>query len=153
LKINLNISIRFIFFLFAFVIASTITVKAQLPTVYFNKVFNATNPSGNSVNITTQLTGTNFKFVGDQAGTNGVFVNGSYVAGKLMYFNTQGANVIYTGKINLRDADGSTIYGFLFEQTSGGSAMFYLTNPRFDANRTGNATYTLNSGQVASTLA
>ena len=148
MKINLNISIRFIFFLFAFVIASTITVKAQLPTVYFNKVFNATNPSGNSVNITTQLTGTNFKFVGDQAGTNGVFVNGSYVAGKLMYFNTQGANVIYTGKINLRDADGSTIYGFLFEQTSGGSAMFYVTNPRFDANRTGNATYNLNSGQV-----
>ncbi len=148
MKINLNISIKFIFFLFAFVIASTITVKAQLPTVYFNKVFNATNPSGNSVNITTQLTGTNFKFVGDQAGTNGVFVNGSYVAGKLMYFNTQGANVIYTGKINLRDADGSTIYGFLFEQTSGGSAMFYVTNPRFDANRTGNATYTLNSGQV-----
>jgi hypothetical protein len=154
LKININISIRFIFFLFAFVIASTITVKAQLPTVYFNHVYTVSSLSINDATITTRLSGSNFRFIGDIAGSNGIFQSTSGVInGKLVYVNTSGSNIIYIGKLDKRKTSGNDPWGFVFEQTTGGTSNFFVTNPAYESNFTENSTVDqLNSGNSDAAL-
>ena len=131
-----------------------VTGDAQLPTVYFNKIFPGTT-SNNNVTITSQVTGYNFRFVGNQAGTNGVFVDSSgMVGGRLMYFDNTGVNKIFYGVLNLRDtrSPGSQLYGFLFVENSPGTAKYYVTNPVYDANVSGSETIGLNSGNITSNL-
>ncbi|MFN4810931.1 MAG: hypothetical protein ACK5H6_09110, partial [Bacteroidota bacterium] len=154
MKININISIRFIFFLFAFVIASTITVKAQLPTVYFNHVYTVSSLSINDATITTRLSGSNFRFIGDIAGSNGIFQSTSGVInGKLVYVNTSGSNIIYIGKLDKRKTSGNDPWGFVFEQTTGGTSNFFVTNPAYESNFTENSTVDqLNSGNSDAAL-
>jgi len=148
LKINLNISIRFIFSLF--VIASTITVRAQLPTVYFNHVYAVTSLTNNNATLgSSRISGQNFKFIGDIAGANGVFATSNgQITGKFIYTTPSGSNVIYSGRIDLNGPPGSDVWGFIFEQTSGGSLIFFLTNPFFESSVTGSSTLNLNSSNI-----
>lgn len=132
---------------------ASLATKAQLPTVYFNNVYTVTSLSSNSATLTTALTGYNFKFVGDIAGTNGIFqATNGVITGKFIYANSSGANVIYTGQLDKRKTSGNNVYGFVFEQTSGGSSNFFLTNPFYEANVSANSTQSLNSGNSISDL-
>lgn len=126
---------------------------AQLPTVYFNNVYTVTSLSSNSATLTTALSGYNFKFVGDIAGTNGIFqATNGVITGKFIYTNTSGSNIIYTGQLDKRKTSGNNVYGFVFEQTSGGTSNFFLTNPVYEANVSANSTLGLNSGNSLSDL-
>lgn len=127
---------------------------SQLPTVYFNKVYNVSALSSNSATLTTLVTGTNFKFVGDLAGTNGVFTtsNGT-VTGKLIYINAAGSNVVYSGFLDKKSTSGQNTYGFVFEGTGAASGTnFFCTNPAQDANVSGSGNQQLNSGNVLGDL-
>lgn len=127
---------------------------AQLPTVYFNEIYPGTT-SNNNISITTQVSGQNFRFVGNSAGSNGIFVDSSgMVPGKLIYVSSSGSNIIYSGVLNLRDTRGSNdIYGFVFEEKTPGTAKFYVTNPVYDASISGNTNgINVDNGNITSTL-
>jgi hypothetical protein len=135
------------------VLFATHNASAQLPQVYFNHVYNVTSLSTNSATLSSRITGYNFKFIGDVAGTNGVFqATNGVINGRFIYTSTTGSNVIYIGYIDKRRADGNNVWGFVFQQTTGGSSNFFLTNPFFETSVTANSTQSLNSGNSESDL-
>jgi len=96
-----------------------------------------------------RISGQNFKFIGDIAGANGVFATSNgQITGKFIYTTPSGSNVIYSGRIDLNGPPGSDVWGFIFEQTSGGSLIFFLTNPFFESSVTGSSTLNLNSSNI-----
>ncbi|MFN4970243.1 MAG: hypothetical protein ACK5FH_03215, partial [Bacteroidota bacterium] len=111
-------------------------------------MYTITSTTSNSATITTALTGYNFRFIGDVAGTNGIFQStGSVILGKLVYVNSQGNNIIYIGELDKRKTSGNDPWGFVFEQTTGGSSKFFVTNPAYESNIAANSTITsMNSG-------
>jgi hypothetical protein len=153
LKINQNISTRFNLFFLAVFIVSSVSVKAQYPTVYFNEVYAATYSTANVV-LGTQVSGYNFRFVGNIIGTGGVFqATGGEILGKFIYISpTTGNNVIFDGKLNKVGAESSITYGFVFEEASPGTSKFFLTDPVRDAQVSQGDIIRTNSSQIADDL-
>jgi hypothetical protein len=121
---------------------------AQLPTVYFNHIYNITFSQNNRILIGSRISGRNFKFVGSIAATNGGFqAESGVVNGTFIYTNQNGSNVIYTGYLDLRGpSSGGNIWGFVFERTGGGTEKFFITVPRFETNVIIGNEISLNSG-------
>lgn len=89
-------------------------IFAQLPTVAFNIVYNV-SVDKNDVSITTVVSGTNFKFIGDKVSSGDFVADGNAILGRFIYVNSQGNNTIIKGKITQRNTDGSLVNGILFE--------------------------------------